>query len=98
MLTPKALYGGSAGIGLFYLRLYQVTENEEYLKNAKSFGDFLLKKGTPAPHGGRYWNVVDLTIIDFPKDFFWVNMAHGTSGIGWVYTILYNATKEHRVS
>ncbi len=41
MLTPKALYGGSAGIGLFYLRLYQVTENEEYLKNAKSFGDFL---------------------------------------------------------
>lgn len=98
MLTPKALYGGSAGIGLFYLRLYQVTENEEYLKNAKSFGDFLLKKGTPALHVGRYWNVVDLTIIDFPKDVFWVNMAHGTSGIGWVYTILYNATKEHRVS
>ena len=25
MLTEKALYGGSAGIGLFYLRLYQVT-------------------------------------------------------------------------
>lgn len=48
------------------------------------------------PHGGRYWNVVDLTIIDFPKDVFWVNMAYGTSGIGWVYTILYNATKEER--
>ena len=23
MLTEKALYGGSAGVGLFYLRLYQ---------------------------------------------------------------------------
>ena len=35
MLTEKALYGGSAGIGLFYLRLYQATGKEEYLNEAK---------------------------------------------------------------
>lgn len=36
MLTEKALYGGSAGVGLFYLRLYQVTGKEEYLLEAKA--------------------------------------------------------------
>ncbi|MBQ3852342.1 MAG: hypothetical protein II760_03060, partial [Lachnospiraceae bacterium] len=36
MLTEKALYGGSAGIGLFYLRLYQVTKKDEYLEVAKA--------------------------------------------------------------
>ena len=27
---------------------------------------------------------------------FWVNLAHGTSGVGWALTILYNATKDKR--
>ena len=36
MLTEKALYGGSAGIGLFYLRLYQATGNAEYLAEARA--------------------------------------------------------------
>ena len=36
MLTPKSLYGGSAGVGLFYLRLYQVTKKDEYLEEAKA--------------------------------------------------------------
>ena len=36
MLTPKSIYGGSAGVALFYLRLYQVTKNIEYLDEAKS--------------------------------------------------------------
>lgn len=87
---------GDAGLVIFLISTWKITGDEKYIDAAKSFGDFLLKKSAPAPHGGRYWNVVDLTIIDFPKDVFWVNMAHGTSGIGWVYTILYNATKEER--
>ena len=36
MLTPKSLYGGSAGVGLFYLRLYQATKKTEYLEETKS--------------------------------------------------------------
>ena len=32
MLTPKSLYGGSAGVGLFYLRLYQATKRPNILK------------------------------------------------------------------
>lgn len=36
MLTPKSLYGGGAGIGLFFLRLYQATGKITYLENAKA--------------------------------------------------------------
>ncbi len=39
---------------------------------------------------------MDLTAIDFPKDVFWVNMAHGTAGVGWIYAILYQAAGEQR--
>ena len=87
---------GDAGFVTILISTWKVSGDSKYLDAAKDFGDFLLKKSQPAPHGGRYWNVVDLTIIDFPKDVFWVNMAHGTSGIGFAYTILYKATGDKR--
>ncbi len=42
MLTRKGLYAGSAGIGLFFLQLYEVTGEGEYLKEAKEAGDYIL--------------------------------------------------------
>lgn len=42
MLTEKALYGGSAGIGLFYLRLYQAVHNEAYLDKAEKAADYII--------------------------------------------------------
>lgn len=87
---------GDAGYVTYLHSVYELTQNKKYLETAKSFGNFLLAKGKPAPKGGTYWNVVDLTIIDFPKDVFWVNNAHGTSGVGWIFTILYKLTKEEK--
>lgn len=87
---------GDAGFVTYLVSVWQLSGNDTYIQAAKSFGDFLLSKSAPAPNGGRYWNVVDLTIIDFPDDVFWVNLAHGTSGVGWIFTVLYNATKEQR--
>ncbi len=87
---------GDAGFVTYLASVYELTKDSRYSDAAKSFGNFLLSKGKPAPNGGTYWNVVDLTIIDFPKDVFWVNHAHGTSGVGWIFTILYNLTKDER--
>lgn len=87
---------GDAGFVTYLSSIYELTGDKKYLETEKRFGDFLLSKGKPAPNGGSYWNVVDLTIIDFPKDVFWVNNAHGTSGVGWIFTILYNSTKDER--
>lgn len=87
---------GDAGFVTYLSSVYQLTKDEKYREAAKSFGNFLLSKGKPYPKGGTYWNVVDLTIIDFPKDVFWVNNAHGTSGVGWIFAILYSLTKEEK--
>lgn len=87
---------GDGGFITILTEVWKLTGDKKYIEVAKKLGDYLLTKAADAPNGGKYWNVVDLTIIDFPKDVFWVNMAHGTSGIGWLFTILYNATKEKK--
>ncbi len=87
---------GDAGFVTYLSLIYKLTKDEKYREAAVSFGDFLLSKGKSAPRGGKYWNVVDLTIIDFPKDVFWVNNAHGTSGVGWIFAILYELSKEEK--
>lgn len=80
----------------YFLELYKLTKDQKYVDVARQFGNYLLTKGKPAPKGGTYWNVVDLTIIDFPKDVFWVNLAHGTSGVGYVFALIYILTKEEK--
>lgn len=87
---------GDAGFVTYLVSIGEVTGDDKYLDAAKGIGDYLLTKAAKAPNGGSYWNVVDLTIIDFPKDVFWVNLAHGTSGVGWIFSILYRATKEQK--
>ena len=87
---------GDAGYILYLTDVYKLTGDKKYLDAASAYGDFLLTKGKDAPRGGKYWNVVDLTIIDFPKDVFWVNLAHGTSGVGWAFAILYESTRDKR--
>lgn len=89
-------YCGDGSYIPYFAELYRVTKNDKYADAARRFGNYLLTKGKPAPNGGTYWNVVDLTIIDFPKDVFWVNLAHGTSGVGYVFTFIYNLTKEEK--
>lgn len=85
---------GDAGFIPYLVSTWEMTQAEKYLEAAKEFGNYLVSKGRIAPNGGRYWRVVDLTLIDFPQDIFWVNLAHGTSGVGWAFTILYKATAE----
>lgn len=87
---------GDAGFVTYLVSVYEVTKDEKYINAAKALGAYVLSKGKPAKNGGIYWNVVDLSIIDFPEDVFWVNLAHGTSGVAWIFTILYQATKDEK--
>ena len=89
-------YCGDGSYIPFFAEVYRITKNEKYSDAARRFGNYLLTKGKPAPRGGTYWNVVDLSIIDFPKGVFWVNLAHGTSGVGYIFTFIYNLTKEQK--
>lgn len=42
MLTPKSLYGGSAGIGQFFLQLFEVTKDSKFLNEAKDAAEYIL--------------------------------------------------------
>ncbi len=83
---------GDGGFVTYLVSTWEITKDDKYLNAARDLGNYIVSKGKAAPNGGKYWNVVDLTIIDFPADVFWVNLAHGTSGVGWIFTILYRAT------
>ncbi len=87
---------GDGGFITYLIALYHITENQKYLEKAIAIGDYILALGIEDPRGGKHWRVVDTTIIDFPEDVFWVNMAHGTSGVGWLFAILYQASGQKR--
>lgn len=41
-LTDTSLYGGAAGIGYFYLQLYELTGAEKYLEEAEDAAEYLI--------------------------------------------------------
>lgn len=85
---------GDAGFATYLISVWELTKDIKYLDAAKALGKCIVSKGKNAPKGGKYWNVVDLTIIDFPADVFWVNLAHGTAGVGWIFAILYKVSQD----
>ena len=42
-MTDRSIYSGAAGVGFFYLQLYEATKNEEYLNEAIQAGAYLRK-------------------------------------------------------
>ena len=41
-MTDRSIYSGAAGVGLFFIQLYEATENEKYLDEAIQAGEYLL--------------------------------------------------------
>lgn len=46
-LSDRTLYSGAAGVGYFYVQLYEITNNREYLDEAIEAGEYLLNEFTP---------------------------------------------------
>lgn len=42
MFTPKSLYDGSSGIGIFLIRLYEMTKNVRWLQEAEEAASHIL--------------------------------------------------------
>ena len=56
-MTDRSIYSGAAGVGLFFIQLYEATENEKYLDEAIQAGEYLLNTFNennikPGIHGG----------------------------------------------
>lgn len=46
-LTDRTIYSGAAGVGLFFVQLYEVTGDESYLNEAIEAGEYLLDTFNP---------------------------------------------------
>ena len=88
LTSITSLYGGTAGVALFFLRLYQVTGNERYLKKARKGIDFSFahSEGIKA-----YENTGDGTLKGIPAGYF-----NGPTGIAYVSYYIYEESKEER--
>lgn len=85
------IIGGAAGIGLFMLKIYNLTNNETYIRYAEYAGNWLIKEAKKI--GNCYtWNSKPLNL----KFFITPGFAHGTSSIGYFLAELYKYSKDNK--
>lgn len=143
LFTSKSMYDGSAGIGIFFIRLYEATGDSRWLTEAEEAAAHIIATQVDAkwydetlnsevkgiipvpgwaagpyngPVGEAYFlddlykvtgkqeyrdfvlrtaNILlDLSMIDFPKDTTFPNWSHGTTGTAWMFAALYKDTKK----
>ena len=54
------------------------------------------KDALDAPNGGKFWKLLDLTLIGFEKDTTFPGFSHGTAGTAWMFAVIYKATKNEK--
>jgi len=86
---------GDAGGIVYLLLVYKDTRIKKYLEVAKRAAKYIETLGRPAKNGGTYYRLYDLEKAgEGEKDSVHVNFSHGTSGIVYLWTCLYEATKD----
>ena len=78
---------GASGIGLFLLRMYDMTTNSEYLDYARYAGNWLVNQAKPAGNGYK-WEVSNYC------PYIYTGFSHGAAGIGYFLAELFEFTNE----
>ena len=82
------------GIIVFLDIVYRHTGIRKYLDAAVEAADGIVRDALESPHGGKFWKLLDLSIIDFEKETTFPNWSHGTTGTAWTLAALYQDTKK----
>ena len=80
------------GFIVFLDIVYRCTGIRKYLDFASEAAEWVAKDALNAPNGGKFWKLLDLSMIDFPKDTTFPNWSHGTTGTAWMFAALYQDT------
>lgn len=92
--APKGLYSGSAGVGEFYIRLYEVTKNEAYLEEAKKAAEYILSTNEGKAFYERFKENVGEGLDAFPGWGF--GIYNGPAGEGLFIDALYKYNPDPR--
>jgi lantibiotic modifying enzyme len=84
---------GDGGHVVFLDLIYRKTKIQKYLDVACQAADYIAKDALDAPTEGKFWKLLDLSLIDFEKDTTFPNWSHGTAGTSWMFAALYQDTQ-----
>ncbi len=87
LLRETGIYGGAPGLALFYLRLYQVTNEEKYLQNAKAGVNYAISK-----YKGKEDYVAHTDFLPGAS----IGFLNGPAGGAYVASRLYEITEEEK--
>lgn len=88
---------GDAGGAVYLLQTYKVTGDKKYLETAVKYARYLEKFGHAAKNGGTYYDLYDLSVAgEGDKGTVHVNFSHGSSGAGYFFASLYEATRDEK--
>lgn len=93
--THEQDISGDGGLAAFLLFVYRSTGIKKYLEAALKAVAFIAQGGTPAPNGGKFWQLLDLDLLNFgfPQGSNFPGWSHGTAGIAWLFAAAYATTK-----
>lgn len=92
--SPKGLYSGSAGVGEFYIRLYEITRKPEYLEEAKKAAEYIIATNEGSKFYERFRENVGQGLDAFPGWGFGV--YNGPAGEGLFINSLYKYVQDPR--
>lgn len=84
------------GFVFFLVQVYEHFQDKKYLDAARKAADYIAKDALPAKNGGKYWKLLDLSLIGFEKETTFPGFSHGTAGTAWMFAIIYKATKDEK--
>lgn len=86
---------GDAGGIVYLLQMYKRLKKEKYLEVAEKAGEYIETLSRSAKNGGRYYVLYDLEKAhEGEAKSVHVNFSHGSTGIMYVWALLYEATKK----
>lgn len=93
-LTTDSDVFSDGGFVLYFISLYHATGVGSYLDIAKEYARCIANRRVSDGHGGSYYKANDLSKVGFDGTSVYPGFAHGTSGIGFMQTVLYKETHE----
>lgn len=88
---------GDAGGIVYLLQVYKQTQDKKYLETAIKAGEYIEDFAFSTNNGGKYYYLYDLVSAnEGDEDTIHVNFSHGSSGIAYLWSVLYEATKDEK--
>ena len=81
------------GFVLYFISLYNATKDAKYLGLARDFARYIYSTRISADFGA-YYETNNLSQVGLPKHSLFPGFAHGTAGIGFIFSVLYQYDKQ----